>query len=52
MFDGVANQLSEMVPADRIFSQLGAFTSYANATEFFVDNLSDVLPVRVRWEGG
>lgn len=45
MFDGAANQLGDMVPADRIFSQLGAFVNYANSTEFFVDNLSDVLPV-------
>ena len=36
-----ANQLSEMVPPGRIYSELGRYV-VAGATEFFLDNVSDI----------
>jgi len=44
MYNGNANQLSEMIPADRIFAQIAAFIQYANTTTYFIDNLSDLRP--------
>lgn len=40
-----ANQLTEMVPVTRIFSQMGHFTKVAKTTKYFVDNISDLRPV-------
>jgi hypothetical protein len=45
MMDGFANQLSELVPVDRIISQVGNFSAHANDTLVFILNLSDMLPV-------
>lgn len=44
MYNGAANQLTEMIPADRIFAQISQFIQYANTTTFFIDNLSDLRP--------
>ena len=45
MYNGFANQLTELVPVDRIFTQVGNFSAHANSTLAFVLNLSDMLPV-------
>jgi len=45
MFDGFANQLTELVPVDRIIAQVGNFSAHANDTLVFILNLSDMLPV-------
>jgi hypothetical protein len=44
MLNGVANQLSEMVPVARIRRELGRAYK-AGATEYLLDNTSDVRPV-------
>ncbi len=44
MLSGSQNQLSEMVPPSRIYSELGRFAR-AGATNFFLVNTSDVRPV-------
>ena len=44
MYNGVANQLSELTPVDRIFSSLGRFQK-AEATSFLLVNTSDIRPV-------
>jgi hypothetical protein len=45
MYDGFANQLTELVPVDRIIQQVSNFSSHANETFVFILNLSDMLPV-------
>jgi hypothetical protein len=44
MYNGQANQLSELTPVDRIFSSLGRFQK-AGATAFLLVNTSDIRPV-------
>lgn len=44
MFNGRANQLSELTPVDRIFASLGRFQQ-AEATSFLLVNTSDLRPV-------
>ncbi|HKK18309.1 MAG TPA: glycosyl hydrolase 115 family protein, partial [Opitutales bacterium] len=44
MLNGGANQLTEMVTPSRIYRELGRFVR-AEATEFYLLNLSDVRPV-------
>lgn len=44
MMNGRANQLTEMVPVERIYSELGRYER-AGATEYFLVNTSDVRPV-------
>ena len=44
MYNGSANQLSELTPVDRLFSSLGRFQK-AGATDFLLVNTSDVRPV-------
>ena len=44
MYNGAANQLGEMVPLDRMFSQFRAFINYSTTTTYAIDNLSDILP--------
>lgn len=44
MMNGRANQLSEMVPPKRIYSELGRYIK-AGATEYFLVNTSDIRPV-------
>ena len=45
MLDGQANQLSEMVPADRIFAQFKPVVNQSRATSVMIDNISDLRPV-------
>jgi hypothetical protein len=44
MYNGKANQLSELTPVSRIFSSLGRFQK-AGATSFLLVNTSDIRPV-------
>jgi hypothetical protein len=44
MMNGRANQLTEMVPVERIYEQLGRYQK-AGATAYFLVNTSDVRPV-------
>lgn len=44
MLNGRANQLSEMVPVDRIYSELGRYIK-AGATQYILVNTSDIRPV-------
>ena len=44
MMNGQANQLSEMVPVDRIQEELGRYIK-AGATSYFLVNTSDIRPV-------
>jgi hypothetical protein len=44
MMNGRANQLTEMVPVERSFSELGRYVK-AGATEYFLVNTSDIRPV-------
>ena len=44
MMNGRANQLTEMVPAERIFSELGRYIK-AGATHYLLLNTSDIRPV-------
>ena len=44
MFNGRANQLSELTPVSRLFSSLGRFQK-AGATSFLLVNTSDIRPV-------
>jgi hypothetical protein len=44
MMNGRANQLSEMVPIERSFSEIGRYIK-ASATEYFLVNTSDIRPV-------
>ena len=44
MYNGIANQLSELTPVERIFSSLGRFQK-AGATSFLLVNTSDIRPV-------
>jgi len=44
MYNSVGNQLTEMVPADRIFAQFKNFLQYANSSDVVIDNLSDIRP--------
>jgi hypothetical protein len=49
MLDGLANQLSEFVPPERIYHEMGRFVR-AGATAFFLVNVSDVRPVPLSTE--
>ena len=44
MMNGGANQLSEMVPVSRSFSEMGRYIK-AGATQYFLVNTSDIRPV-------
>ena len=44
MLNGRANQLSEMVPVDRIYSEFGRYIA-AGATQYVLLNTSDIRPV-------
>jgi hypothetical protein len=44
MMNGRANQLSEMVPVDRVYSELGRYIK-AGATSYMLLNTSDIRPV-------
>lgn len=44
MVDGSSNQLSELVPVERIYSELGRFED-AGATRYLLLNTSDIRPV-------
>lgn len=44
MMNGRANQLTEMVPVDRIYSELGRYIK-AGATNYLLLNTSDIRPV-------
>lgn len=44
MMNGRANQLSEMVPVERSFSEMGRYIK-AGATNYFLVNTSDIRPV-------
>ncbi len=44
MMNGRANQLTEMVPVERIFSELGRYIA-AGATHYLLVNTSDIRPV-------
>jgi hypothetical protein len=44
MMNGRANQLTEMVPVERIFSELGRYIR-AGATDYLLVNTSDIRPV-------
>ena len=44
MMNGRANQLTEMVPVERIFSELGRYIT-AGATHYVLVNVSDIRPV-------
>jgi hypothetical protein len=58
MMNGRANQLTEMVPVERIFRELGRYIS-AGATDYLLVNTSDIRPVplaikavmEVAWKG-
>jgi hypothetical protein len=58
MMNGRANQLTEMVPVERIYSELGRYIS-AGATHYLLVNTSDIRPVTmtiravmdVAWKG-
>ena len=58
MMNGRANQLTEMVPVDRIYSELGRYIK-AGATHYLLLNTSDIRPVpmtvkavmNVGWKG-
>jgi hypothetical protein len=45
MYNYAANQLTEMVPVDRIVQQLANFSASAKATKHAIINLSDLRPV-------
>ena len=47
MLNGNANQLSEMVPADRIFSQFAPVVNSSRSTTIMIDNVSDLRPVPI-----
>ena len=49
MLNGRANQLSEMVPVDRIYSELGRYIE-AGATQYLLLNTSDIRPVSMTAE--
>ena len=44
MMNGRANQLTEMVPVERIYSELGRYIA-AGATHYVLVNTSDIRPV-------
>src|SRR5207249_7134956 len=44
MMNGRANQLTEMVPVERTFSEISRYTK-AGATRYFLVNTSDIRPV-------
>ncbi|MGA9882773.1 MAG: glycosyl hydrolase 115 family protein [Candidatus Acidiferrales bacterium] len=44
MYNGMANQLSELTPVSRLFSSLGRFQK-AGATSYLLVNTSDIRPV-------
>ena len=44
MMNGRANQLTEMVPVERIYSEMGRYIK-ARATQYFLVNTSDIRPV-------
>jgi hypothetical protein len=49
MLNGHANQLTEMVPIDRIYAELGRFIE-AGATNYLLLNTSDIRPVAMTAE--
>lgn len=49
MMNGRANQLTEMVPVDRIYSELGRYIK-AGATNYMLLNTSDIRPVSMTTE--
>ena len=49
MMNGRANQLTEMVPVERSFSEMGRYIN-AKATEYFLVNTSDIRPVAMSTE--
>ena len=49
MLNGRANQLSEMVPVDRIYAELGRYIK-AGATQYLLLNTSDIRPVSMTAE--
>jgi hypothetical protein len=49
MMNGRANQLTEMVPVERSFSELGRYIK-AGATDYFLVNTSDIRPVSMSIE--
>lgn len=44
-WNGVANQLSEMIPLDRIIAQFAPVFNASNSTTVVIDNVSDLKPV-------
>ncbi|HWF48980.1 MAG TPA: hypothetical protein VG168_18365, partial [Bryobacteraceae bacterium] len=51
MMNGRANQLTEMVPLERSFSEIGRYIK-AGATEYFLVNTSDIPSGRYVDESG
>jgi hypothetical protein len=49
MMNNRSNQLTEMVPVERIYSELGRYIK-ANATEYLLLNTSDIRPVTMTTE--
>jgi hypothetical protein len=49
MMNGRANQLTEMVPVERSFSEMGRYIK-AGATEYYLVNTSDIRPVPMSTE--
>ena len=50
MYEGIANQLTEMVPVDRIVAQLTPVVQQSKATNIIIDNVSDLKPVPMTTE--
>ena len=50
MYEGTANQLTEMVPVDRIIAQFAPVVQQAKATNIIIDNVSDLKPVPMTTE--
>jgi hypothetical protein len=50
MYEGTANQLTEMVPVDRIIAQFAPVVQQAKATNIMIDNVSDLKPVPMTTE--
>jgi hypothetical protein len=50
MYEGTANQLTEMVPVDRIIAQFTPVVQQSKATNIMIDNVSDLKPVPMTTE--
>lgn len=50
MYEGTANQLTEMVPVDRIIAQFTPVVRQSKATNIMIDNVSDLKPVPMTTE--